>query len=66
MCLWSIGPVSFVAVLWEFHEFLLDYFFHTAIQSSVADTMGDLFFGLVGGFIASIYMVYRLGHTHEK
>lgn len=55
--LFVIGFVMFVAVLWEFHEFLLDVVVSRwrAIgrsQISLVDTMGDLFMGLLGGFVA--------------
>lgn len=55
--LFVVAFVTFVAVLWEFHEFLLD---HTLVwlnhfersQSSLADTMDDLFNGMIGGTVA--------------
>lgn len=44
-----VAMVSFVAVGWEFFEFMLDHTFRTNMQPSVADTMGDLLCGLIGG-----------------
>lgn len=49
--------VSFVALfatLWEFYEFLTDRYLGTFNQPSIADTMGDMFLGLLGGFILSL------------
>ena len=57
---WIIGIVSLMATLWEFYEFTSDYFFHTEWQIGVADTTGDLFFGLVGGSVAGLYLIHRL------
>jgi len=64
--LWNMGLVSLAAILWEFNEFLSDYFFHGSMQPSLADTMGDLFLGLLGGFVASICMVHCTGRNFEK
>ncbi len=48
-----LGLVALSAVSWEFYEYLLDIFSPAASlrQPSVADTMGDLFMGLVGGSV---------------
>lgn len=40
--------VSSAAIFWEFYEFLCDYFLGTAMQLGLADTISDLFFGLLG------------------
>lgn len=37
------------AVFWEFAEFIGDQLFHTNIQISLANTMQDQFFGVLGG-----------------
>lgn len=55
---WVVGMVSFAAIVWEFYEFTSDYFFQTIDQPSNADTIGDLFFGLLGGGLAGWYMMY--------
>ena len=39
------------AVLWEFAEFIFDNVFYLSIQRSLEDTLGDLFFGLLGGVV---------------
>ena len=57
--LWAVSLAGLAAIVWEFYEFLSDYFFQTVTQPSLADTVGDLFFGLVGGLVASAYIVYR-------
>jgi hypothetical protein len=47
-----VAVTSFVclaAVCWEFLEFILDHTVHTYLQPSLADTMGDLLAGLMGG-----------------
>lgn len=53
-----VAVVSLVAVGWEFFEFILDHTFRTNMQPSVADTMGDLLCGLVGGLLAAIKLVH--------
>lgn len=55
--------VTFIGVLWEFFEFLSDVFISSrgyayVAQASSADTMGDLFFDLLGGF--SVWVVVQL------
>lgn len=51
------GLVAVAAVVWEFAEFLSDYFFRLGAQPSVANTMKDQFMGLVGG---AVYVGFRL------
>lgn len=51
--------VSLMATLWEFYEFVMDYYFHTVNQPSIADTMGDMFLGLSGGLVAGMMEVSR-------
>lgn len=55
--LFTVGFVTLVAVLWEFHEFLLDHMLiwlnhFEKSQTSINDTMDDLLNGLVGGTVA--------------
>ena len=54
-----ISLVALVAVLWEFYEFLLKYFFNLNTQPSLEDTLLDLFMGLVGGIAGVI--IFREG-----
>lgn len=48
--------VAFMAVAWEFHEFLLDSFLGSTHQSSVGDTMRDLFLGIIGALTLSVLL----------
>ena len=57
--LWIIGLTLLAVTLWEFAEFAGDYYFHTTMQVSLADTMLDALLGLVGGGIAGIYYVVK-------
>jgi len=45
----TVSVVVFVAVGWEFAEFLADTYLGTVMQAGLADTMGDLFLGMCGG-----------------
>ncbi len=58
-----ISFVALTAVLWEFWEFSVDLAFGQAWQRGLADTMADLFFGLIGGIFASII---GRGRTHKS
>lgn len=49
-----VAIVGFAAIGWEFFEFILDDAFRTYMQPSVADTMGDLLCGLIGGAIIAV------------
>jgi len=53
----TLGFVALIGVLWEFYEFLHDFYFLTGgkinvFQTSFANTIKDLFFDLVGGITA--------------
>ncbi len=55
--LFVISFVALIAVLWEFHEYVLDHTFTVWMgwpqaQVSLQDTMADLMLGLIGGAIA--------------
>lgn len=51
-----LGFVSLIGILWELHEFLLDWFIPRGVellhQPSIADTMMDFVMDLLGGVIA--------------
>ena len=69
--LWLLFLVSFVAIvaiLWEFFEFLGGYFFSVELQGNLSDTMEDMFFGLLGGFVTGIMMLCftRYGKNTKK
>ncbi len=51
-----LGFIALIGVLWEFFEFLSDVFiaakgYIEVSQRGVGDTMGDLFFDLLGGLM---------------
>jgi hypothetical protein len=50
------GLTSSAVVLWEFGEFMLDFFFDTAAQLSLEDTMLDMFLGLLGGTALIVFL----------
>ena len=47
------------AVIWEFLEFLTDQIYGTNIQISLANTMQDLFFGLMGALTLIVFWFFR-------
>lgn len=47
----AFTALTTMAVVWEFYEFLSDYFIGTQLQHGVADTCLDLFFGMLGSFV---------------
>ncbi len=55
----SLSFVALIGVLWEFSEFFYDIFISSRgysdfLKLGAADTLGDLFFDLLGGLAASI------------
>ena len=62
MMILVISFAVFVGVLWEFFEFLSDVLFSSRgyfeiSQQGTADTMGDLFFDIIGGLVT--FGIYR-------
>ena len=60
--LFVIGFTILIAVVWEFHEYVLDHTFTVWMgwpqaQVSLEDTMADLLLGLIGGTLA--FFCYR-------
>ena len=56
----TLSFVSLIGVLWEFQEFLYDIFISSKtsniiLQLSAADTIKDLFFDFLGGFIFLLF-----------
>ncbi|MHC4889543.1 MAG: hypothetical protein ACYTEO_08805 [Planctomycetota bacterium] len=47
---------STAAVIWEFGEFTLDFFFDTICQAGLEDTMLDMFLGMLGGTALIIFL----------
>ncbi len=55
-----VSFVSFICVVWEFHEFIGDLFMRDPsliMQTSIRDTMSDLLFGIAGGTMAVILRI---------
>lgn len=50
--LFALSFIILIGVFWEFYEFIFDFFNGRMFQGSSVDTMGDLFFDLVGGVTA--------------
>jgi hypothetical protein len=42
-------------ILWEFYENLFDFFFGTDMVRGLEDTLVDMFLGLLGGLILSVF-----------
>lgn len=58
----GLGFVALISVLWEFHEFILDWWLQKLfLQTSIADTMSDFFFALLGGglLITAYYSINK-------
>lgn len=53
-----ISLTASAAVFWEFGEFIGDRLFQTNIQISLANTMQDQFFGILGGTTVAL-LTYR-------
>lgn len=50
--------VGLAAVSWELWEFSMDAVFSKHVQTDLFDTVGDMFFGLLGGFATSVAWLY--------
>ncbi|MBU4477012.1 hypothetical protein KJ639_00965 [Patescibacteria group bacterium] len=66
-----LGMSALGGVLWEFHEFLFDYFIakeghYLFTQLGVADTMSDLFFDLIGGLAAGLVFLKKRNKNEPK
>lgn len=55
----SVGLAAIVAVLWEFYEFACDRYLGTQMNQGVADTLADLFFGLLGAVAAAAVIGWK-------
>ena len=51
----AITAVGTTTVLWEFAEYLSDYFLRTQHVFGLNDTIKDMFFGLLGALILSLF-----------
>ncbi len=52
--------VAFAATIWEFLEWLGDFYLHTRMQQGLTDTMGDMFLGLFGGLVGSLLFLSKI------
>gem|GEM_PF-1613175 len=71
MLVLMLGFVALIGVLWEFYEFLHDFYLLTGgkisvFQNSFADTIKDLFFDLVGGTTAFAIFYKRSKTTNSS
>ncbi len=48
--------VALSATLWEFLEWIGDFYLQTRMQEGLNDTMGDMFLGLIGGLISTVLL----------
>lgn len=51
----SITATGTTAILWEFAEYLSDYFLRTHHVFGLNDTLKDMFFGLLGALVLSMF-----------
>lgn len=49
--LFALTCAGTTTVLWEFFEYLSDYFLHTSMILGLEDTLKDMFLGLLGGAV---------------
>ena len=60
MFIFIISMTGLTTILWEFFEFGSDQLFGTTMQPSLADTITDIFLGLMGGTLSSLtYMNHK-------
>jgi hypothetical protein len=59
--LFALTCTGTTTVLWEFFEYISDFFLHTNMILGLEDTLKDMFLGLLGGAILLIWL--RAGHS---
>jgi hypothetical protein len=52
----ALGLTAITAVVWEFLEYFSDMALDTKMNLGVADTLSDLFFGLIGGVVVLVLL----------
>ncbi len=57
MLISATAVVLSAGVLWEFYEFVTAYFFHS-MALTLSDTLSDLFFDSLGGFLLSAAHIF--------
>lgn len=60
-----LGWTTLGGALWEFGEFLYGTATARPVQFGLADTLGDLFFDMLGGFVVALLLKLRY-HKKEK
>lgn len=63
--LFIMSFVGLAAVSWELWEFSVDFVLHKNLQGNLPDTMIDMFFGLLGGFVTSVMWAVFLSISHR-
>jgi hypothetical protein len=53
--LFAFTATGTTTILWEFYENLVDYFLKTHIVRGLEDTITDLFLGLIGALVLSLF-----------
>ena len=56
----AITCTGTTTILWEFYENFADFFLHTAMVRGLEDAIVDLFVGLLGALVLSIFYRRRL------
>ena len=64
-----VSFAALIGLLWEFYEYSVEYYFFrlsgvTVLDMALGDTLGDLFFDLLGGFAAGIFR--RAGYEPKQ
>ena len=53
--LFALTCAGTTMIVWEFYEYIFDFFFHTQMVRGVTDTMVDFFVGLLGALAVSLF-----------
>lgn len=54
----SASFAALIGVLWEFFEFFLELSFFTGQIQGIRDTMGDLFWDIIGGIVIGVWVLF--------
>ena len=55
----AVSVTALFATVWEWYEFLYDIAFQAQYQAGIADTMGDMFLGIVGAAFFALSSQFR-------
>ena len=53
--LFAFTSAGTTIILWEFYEAVLDFFFNALVVRSLEDTICDMFLGLLGALVLSLF-----------